>query len=345
MFEISDEVIKWQRKCGRHDLPWQKSCTPYTVWISEIMLQQTQVGTAKDYFTRFITAFPNVALLASASEDQVLTLWSGLGYYSRARNLLKAARLIIDIHDGIIPANFEALMNLPGIGRSTAGAILTLAFQKKYPILDGNVRRVLSRVFCVDGPANSSATNRTLWMLAEKLLPDADVDTYTQGLMDLGATVCTRREPTCVACPLMLVCKARASKLVDVYPMPKQKKSVKRKSIYMIIFIHKNKVLIIKNSGSGLWPGLWGFVDSDTFSKKTLDCFAKNFELDIQSVSHLDSFRHRLTHIDYSIHPIQVNVSGLGAPVDRVDMKWVDPNDKNRLPISVPVRRILKSMC
>lgn len=345
MFEISDELIKWQLKYGRHDLPWQTSRTPYTVWISEIMLQQTQVATVRDYFTRFITVFPNVASLASASEDQVLTLWSGLGYYSRARNLLKAARLIIDTHHGIIPSNFEALMALPGIGRSTAGAILTLAFQKKYPILDGNVKRVLARVFCVDGPANSSANTRALWTLAEKLLPDTDVDTYTQGLMDLGATVCTRRDPDCVACPLMLACKARENKSVDVYPMSAQKKSVKRKSLYMVIFVHKSKVLIIKNSGSGLWPGLWGFVDSDTFSKKKLDYFAKNFELDIQSVSQLDSFRHRLTHIDYSVHPIQVNVSGLRTSFDRLDMKWVDPNDRSRLPISVPVRRILNSMC
>ena len=158
MFELSDEVIKWQLKYGRHDLPWQISRTPYTVWISEIMLQQTQVGTAADYFTRFIAAFPDVASLASASEDQVLTLWSGLGYYSRARNLLRAAQLVVDIHDGIIPSTFEALMSLPGIGRSTAGAILALAFQKKYPILDGNVKRVLARVFCVEGPANSSAS-------------------------------------------------------------------------------------------------------------------------------------------------------------------------------------------
>jgi A/G-specific adenine glycosylase len=345
MFEISDEVIKWQLKHGRHDLPWQISRTPYTVWISEIMLQQTQVGTVRDYFTRFITVFPDVAVLASASEDRVLTLWSGLGYYSRARNLLKAARLIIDIHDGTIPANFEALMNLPGIGRSTAGAILTLAFQKKYPILDGNVKRVLARLFCVDGPANNSATNRTLWILAEKLLPDTEVDTYTQGLMDLGAMVCTRRDPFCIECPLMLSCKARLNKLVDIYPMPKQKRSVKRKSIYMIIFVHKSKALIIKNSGSGLWPGLWGFVDSDSYSRKTLDYFAKNFQLNIQSVSHLDSFRHRLTHIDYSVYPIQVNVSGLGAPIGRADMKWVDLQDRSRLPISVPVRRILNSMC
>ena len=163
--------------------------------------------------------------------------------------------------------------------------------------------------------------------------------------MDLGATVCTRRDPDCVACPLMLACKARENKSVDVYPMSAQKKSVKRKSLYMVIFVHKSKVLIIKNSGSGLWPGLWGFVDSDTFSKKKLDYFAKNFELDIQSVSQLDSFRHRLTHIDYSVHPIQVNVSGLRTSFDRLDMKWVDPNDRSRLPISVPVRRILNSMC
>jgi A/G-specific adenine glycosylase len=182
-------------------------------------------------------------------------------------------------------------------------------------------------------------------MLAEKLLPDADVDTYTQGLMDLGATVCTRRDPSCAACPLMLACNARLNKLVDIYPMSIQKKTVKRKSIYMIIFVHNSRALILKNSESGLWPGLWGFVDSDTFSKKILNHVAKNFDLNIQSVSQLDSFRHRLTHIDYSVHPIKVNVSGSGASIDRVGMKWVDLDDKSLLPISVPVRRILNSIC
>ena len=344
MFELSDEVIKWQLKYGRHDLPWQINRTPYTVWISEIMLQQTQVGTAADYFTRFIAAFPDVASLASASEDQVLTLWSGLGYYSRARNLLRAAQLVVDIHDGIIPSTFEALMSLPGIGRSTAGAILALAFQKKYPILDGNVKRVLARVFCVEGPTNSSVANRTLWSLAEKLLPDTDVDTYTQGLMDLGATVCTRRNPTCVTCPLMQTCQARLNNLVDVYPIPSQKKIIKNKLIYMIIFVCKGRVLIIKNSGVGLWPGLWGFIDSDTVSEALLDDLSKKFALTIESVSHLESFRHRLTHIDYSVRPIKVNVSDLYVAKDRVGRKWIDIDDKNQLPISVPVRRILNSL-
>lgn len=345
MFDLSNKVIKWQMLYGRHDLPWQQNRTPYKVWVSEIMLQQTQVVTAIDYFGRFIATFPEVNSLASASEDQVLALWSGLGYYSRARNLLEAARLIVDIHNGVIPSDFEALMNLPGIGRSTAGAILSLAFQKKYPILDGNVKRVLARVFCVDGPANSSASTRQLWLLAENLLPDADIDSYTQGLMDLGANVCTRRNPNCAECPLMTTCQARANDMVDVYPAPSLKKSIKHKSIYMIVFVFKGQTLIIKNSGAGLWPGLWGFIDTEVYSKNTLDEFSKKFELEIESISRLDTFRHRLTHIDYSVHPIRVNVSGSGAHEDRVGTRWIRLNDKTRLPVSVPVRRILNSLC
>lgn len=344
MFDLSSEVIKWQLKYGRHDLPWQKRRTPYKVWISEIMLQQTQVGTAINYFDRFIAVFPGVKSLASASEDQVLSLWSGLGYYSRARNLLRSARLITDIHGGVIPSDFEALVSLPGIGRSTAGAILALAFNKKYPILDGNVKRVLARAFCIDGPANSSIVSRKLWMLAEELLPDTDVDSYTQGLMDLGATICTRRNPNCVECPLMTTCRAWLDDLVDVYPKPNRKTNINHKSIYMIIFAFKGKALIIKNSGSGIWPGLWGFVDAEKFSKNTLEDFSKSFKLKIDSVLHLDSFRHRLTHIAYTIYPIRVNVSGSGVHKDRVGMRWVSFHDKSVLPVSVPVRKILKSL-
>lgn len=344
MSELSSEVIKWQLKYGRHDLPWQKSRTPYKVWISEIMLQQTQVGTAIDYFDRFIVSFPEVRLLANASEDQVLSLWSGLGYYSRARNLLKSARLIVDIHDGIIPSDFKALVNLPGIGRSTAGAILSLAFNKKYPILDGNVKRVLARVFCVDGPANSSAANRKLWTLAEALLPDNEADVYTQGLMDLGATICTRRTPKCVECPLMARCQAWLNDLIDVFPEPNLRKSIIHKSIYMIIFTFNGKALIMKNPGTGLWPGLWGFIDTEKLSKNTVEEFSKSFELKVDSILYLDSFRHRLTHIDYSVHPIQVNVSGLRVHEERVGMRWVSFHDKSDLPISVPVKKILKSL-
>ena len=201
MLNFSDDVVNWQLKHGRHDLPWQVNRTPYGVWVSEIMLQQTQVGTAIKYFSQFMTAFPDVMSLARSTEDEVLSLWSGLGYYSRARNLLKSARLLVEAHGGVVPSDYDILISLPGIGRSTAGAILALAYEKKYPILDGNVKRVLARVFRVDGPTNVSSTMRKLLALAEELMPNKHIDAYTQGLMDLGATVCVRRNPSCVSCP------------------------------------------------------------------------------------------------------------------------------------------------
>ena len=340
MLNFSDDVIKWQLKYGRHDLPWQVSRTPYGVWVSEIMLQQTQVSTVTRYFTCFMAAFPDVASLARGTEEEVLSLWSGLGYYSRARNLLQSARIISDVHGGFVPSEYDALMSLPGIGRTTAGAILALAYKKKYSILDGNVKRVLARVFCVDRPTNASSTMRDLWVLADKLLPNKNIDTYTQGLMDLGATVCVRGKPTCLSCPLKQRCQAQLEDAVGAYPVKSARKKVAKKSIYMIVFVRNGAALMVKNSGEGLWPGLLGFIDSDTFSDDILKRFADGFALKVKSIAHLPNFRHRLTHIDYLVHPVRVNVS-LGVSKGRhAGLKWVSLHNQGQLPISVLVKKI-----
>ena len=342
MLNFSYDVVNWQLKHGRHDLPWQVNRTPYGVWVSEIMLQQTQVGTAIKYFSQFMTAFPDVMSLARSTEDEVLSLWSGLGYYSRARNLLKSARLLVEAHGGVVPSDYDILISLPGIGRSTAGAILALAYEKKYPILDGNVKRVLARVFRVDGPTNVSSTMRKLWALAEELMPNKHIDAYTQGLMGLGATVCVRRNPSCVSCPLQERCRAKIEDVVGTYPVANLKKEIAKKSIYMVVFLQGEMVLMIKNLGGGLWPGLLGFVDSEVFSADILDRYADEFKLQVESTVHLDNFRHRLTHIDYVVHPIRVNVTRRCSKEERSGLKWINLNDQSQLPISVPVRKIFK---
>ncbi|MGH8249567.1 MAG: A/G-specific adenine glycosylase, partial [Steroidobacteraceae bacterium] len=208
--DVGETLLAWFEAHGRRNLPWQQDPTPYRVWVSEVMLQQTQVETVVPYFARFVARFPNVAALAAAAQDEVLALWSGLGYYARARNLHRAAQEVVKHHDGRLPESLEALMALPGIGRSTAGAILALAHGERHAILDGNAKRVLARVFVVRTPAGSAATAARLWSLAEACTPAARVAEYTQAIMDLGATVCTRARPACDRCPLAHGCGARA---------------------------------------------------------------------------------------------------------------------------------------
>lgn len=344
MSELSDEIVVWQIEHGRHDLPWQVNRTPYSVWVSEIMLQQTQVITAINYFNNFIDVFPNVLSLARATEDDVLKQWSGLGYYSRARNLLKAARLIVNFHSGAIPSDYQALMNLPGIGRSTAGAILSLAYKKKYPILDGNVKRVLARVFRISGPTNAAPVMRTLWLTAEQLLPDQNVHIYTQGLMDLGATVCSRRNPNCAICPLSRRCRALLDGVIEKYPAPNKKRASVKKTIYMVIFFRNQKILLKKGSGKGLWPGLWGFFDSHELPEDALHQTLRELNLRMESVSFLESFRHQLSHINYLVQPVKVHVSPPSAQAESSGIKWINLTDFSQLPISVPVRKIIDSL-
>ncbi len=253
MNDFAKRLIAWHRRHGRHDLPWQRTRDPYRIWLSEIMLQQTQVDTVIPYYRRFLARFPDAGSLARASLEDVLRLWAGLGYYSRARNLHRTARAIRDEHGGTFPEQRIALQSLPGIGRSTAAAIAAFAFGAREAILDGNVKRVLARHFAVSGLPGNTALENTLWTLAASLVPERAVETYTQALMDLGATVCTRSLPGCEHCPLAWSCVAFARGRVAAYPTPRPRRTTPVRSVAMLLLLREGKILLEKRPPSGIW--------------------------------------------------------------------------------------------
>jgi len=256
MKSFSDLLIAWHAKSGRHHLPWQQSKDPYRIWVSEIMLQQTQVATVIDYYHRFMKKFPTIKALAHADEEEVMQLWSGLGYYRRARFLHEGAQMIMDEMGGDFPFQFDVMMKIPGIGRSTAGAIAAFSFNQKKAILDGNVKRVLSRYFLITQWTGLPKTEKKLWDYAESLLPNKNIDTYTQALMDLGATVCNKK-PQCELCPLKKTCLAFQKNKVDLVPAPRPQKKIPTESTHMIIIKHHDEILLVKRPQDGIWGGLW----------------------------------------------------------------------------------------
>ena len=259
--DFSSRLIAWQKIHGRHDLPWQNTQDPYAIWVSEIMLQQTQVAAVIAYYARFMARFPNIATLAQASQEEVLQHWSGLGYYSRARNLHNAAQTIMDEFDGQFPEDFEKIQTLSGIGRSTAAAIASFAFQQNQTILDGNVKRVLARHFLIEGWTGSPKIEKALWALAETLVPDQEMIAYTQGLMDLGATICTRSKPKCELCPLNVHCMALAKNQTKALPTPKPRKAIPQKQTTMLLLLNGNEVMLEKRPPNGIWGGLWSLPE------------------------------------------------------------------------------------
>jgi len=262
---IAPDVVRWQRDHGRHDLPWQAGSDPYRIWLSEVMLQQTQVATVVPYFQRFVAAFPTVRDLAAASIDEVMSLWSGLGYYSRARNLHAAARRVVE--HGSFPGTAAELADLPGIGRSTAAAIAVFGFDERAAILDGNVKRLFARLFAIEGHPGEAAVVRDLWAHAQAELPPADVApadvrAYTQGLMDLGATVCTRSNPACGRCPLQAKCLALRNCAVARYPAPRPRRQVPVREFDMVLLCNCGSVLIEQRPPVGIWGGLWSLPET-----------------------------------------------------------------------------------
>jgi A/G-specific adenine glycosylase len=261
---FADALVGWQRRAGRHDLPWQRTRDPYRIWVSEIMLQQTQVATALGYYPRFLASFPDVAALAAAPIEDVLRHWSGLGYYSRARNLHAAARTVVERHGGEFPTDPRTLQSLPGVGRSTAAAIAAFARGTPVPILDGNVKRVLCRAFGIEGFPGERAVEQRLWALAEREMPepgDGRVETYTQALMDLGATVCVRVRPRCDACPVAGRCVARASGRTDALPAPRPARAVGTRGAHWALVRAGDAVLLERRAALGLWGGLWSLPE------------------------------------------------------------------------------------
>lgn len=303
---FSRRVLDWFQKHGRKDLPWQKDITPYRVWVSEIMLQQTQVATVIPYYQRFMGLFPDVASLAAASQDDVLAQWSGLGYYARGRNLHKAAQEVMQRFEGQFPCNVDDLQSLPGIGRSTAAAIASIACGQSEAILDGNVKRVLARHAAVEGWPGKTAVQKQLWTLAENRMSDSDAASYTQAMMDLGATVCTRSRPACNRCPVSEDCEARKLDAVAKFPASKPKKTKpQRTSYFLLVLDSKSRLMLYKRPPAGLWGGLWSFPELDE-SEDLKTYIERQWAMEVLSTEEWPSFKHSFSHYDLNILPVCV---------------------------------------
>jgi A/G-specific adenine glycosylase len=315
-FSFSEQLLAWFDQHGRKDLPWQFNKSRYSVWISEIMLQQTQVSTVIPYFTTFMTKFPSIVDLANAQQDDVLHLWTGLGYYARARNLHKAAQKVRDEFDGVFPSDFDDVLSLPGIGRSTAAAILSLADNQAYVIADGNVKRVLARFFALEGWPSNKKVEDKVWELAESLKPNAKLkrfDDYTQAIMDLGATLCKRSKPDCENCPVQSRCLAFAQGRQSELPHKKPKKTIPTKYTHMLIPFYQGSILMHKRPSTGIWGGLWGFYESDE-AVDTLcalpDALSNKLGIQQAQFQPLESFTHTFSHFHLHISPILIAIEG-----------------------------------
>ncbi|MCE4537887.1 A/G-specific adenine glycosylase [Pelomonas sp. P7] len=303
--DFGPTVVAWQRRHGRHGLPWQATRDPYRVWLSEIMLQQTQVSTVLGYYERFLARWPRVTDLAAATLDEVLAMWAGLGYYSRARNLHACARAVAEQHGGEFPGTAAALQALPGIGRSTAAAIAAFCFGERVAILDGNVKRVLARVLAFDGDLASSAAEKRLWDRATELLPAQHVDTYTQGLMDLGATVCTARSPDCLLCPVQSMCRGQREGDPTRWPVKTRKLKRGRRENWWLWIEKQGQVLLQQRPATGVWAGLWTLpmFDDEAGARQALPGVA---------LETLPRIEHALTHFDWVLHTVRADVAGAG---------------------------------
>jgi len=317
--DFATRLIEWQRHHGRHTLPWQRTRDPYRVWLSEIMLQQTQVATVLGYYERFLQRFPDVALLAAATLDDVYALWSGLGYYSRARNLHRCAQVVVADHGGRFPDNSAALATLPGIGRSTAAAIAAFCFGERVAILDGNVKRVLTRVLAFDGDLAQARHERALWAEATRLLPDHDIERYTQGLMDLGATVCLQRTPNCPQCPAQPDCRALRAGTIGRYPIKTRKLRRGVREHVWLWLEWRDRIWLVQRPATGVWAGLWSLPEFD--SRAAFDALHAGGPGEVRA---LPSFTHVLTHLDWTLHPLRWTLPArtAAATVARITAAW-----------------------
>ncbi|WP_374673285.1 A/G-specific adenine glycosylase [Ideonella sp.] len=341
--DFAGRVVAWQRRHGRHALPWQRTRDPYRVWLSEIMLQQTQVSTVLAYYERFLQRFPDVATLAAAPADEVLALWAGLGYYSRARHLHRCAQEVVATHGGAFPRRAEVLATLPGIGRSTAAAIAAFCFDERAAILDGNVKRVLGRAFAVDDDLSVARHERALWARAESLLPPApgDMPAYTQGLMDLGATVCTRSAPRCGTCPLADTCLARAEGRPEAYPVKTRRLRRSAQRVVLLWLSQQDRVWLVRRPATGIWAGLWSLPEFDA-----PEVLAEALAGWPGQADWLPGFTHVLTHRDLHLEPVRW-VLPAGADTQALpgarwpQGRWVDAASLPEHGLPAPVARLL----
>lgn len=339
--DFARRLIAWQYEHGRHDLPWQGTHDPYRIWVSEIMLQQTQVDSVIPYYVRFLARFPDIATLASASEDEVMARWAGLGYYSRARNLHAAARQIQHAHDGRFPARIDAILALPGIGRSTAAAIAAFAYGQNHAILDGNVKRVLARCFGIAGWPGEKAVENLLWALAETLLPDTDIRAYTQGLMDLGATLCARTRPNCHACPFAADCHANQLGRQGDLPGARPRKSLPDKSTAMLILRHGGDILLEKRPAPGIWGGLWSLPEFSTETDPGGVVAGMGYR--VEHIEKYPASKHAFTH--YRLH-IQPWLALVDRPLQAGERGkiWLSLNEIDTAALPSPVLRLLRTL-
>ncbi len=341
MLDFSEKIIKWQATNGRNHLPWQSHHDPYRIWVSEIMLQQTGVKTVLRFYANFLKEFPTIKSLAVASEDSVLQKWSGLGYYRRARYMLATARIIVKSKGEYFPQTLEGLMALPGIGRSTAGAILVFAYGKKYPILDGNVKRVLARYFCIQEPLLQSSVINKLWGISEKLVPDKGIRPYTQGLMDLGSTVCSRGKPKCSLCPLSDQCKALTNKKSLEIPTKSKAKLLPTRETIMLLLTNRNNILMQRRRKNGVWGGLLSFPEFEKKEKLYIS-LETQFGVDLKSIKFLSPLRHTFSHYKLVINLMKAStvLKPILSPANGT--VWLPIEEISKAAIPAPVRKIIK---
>ena len=338
--DFSARLIAWQIGYGRHDLPWQRSREAYPVWLSEIMLQQTQVATVLAYFQRFLARFPTLADLARAPQSEVMAQWSGLGYYARARNLHACARLVQDEHGGGFPRQPEAIAALPGIGRSTANAIAAFCYGARVPILDGNVKRLLCRHFGVQGYPGTAAVDKCLWLLAESLLPEIGIADYIQAQMDLGATICTRASPNCGACPVATTCTARAEQTTASLPQKRPRRALPERRWRVLLLVDAERVLLLLRPPAGIWGGLLSLpelpdgAEPSSYAADVLGCDVARFEA-------LPPLRHSFTHFHLTLLPLQGEATPLPRAAEPSGGCWVGRNDWRGAALPAPIRKLL----
>ena len=344
--DFAPRLLHWFDAHGRHDLPWQHPRTPYRVWLSEVMLQQTQVATVIPYFLRFVEKLQSIESLAAASEDEVFALWSGLGYYSRARNLHRAAQLCVEYHGGELPEDFDALLALPGIGRSTAGAIAAQAFDRRRAILDGNVKRVLARFHGITGWPGEAAIENRLWTLAEAHTPHERAADYTQAIMDLGATVCTRATPRCDACPLRADCVAQRNGLTAALPARKSAKARPTRSTIMLVLRDAHgRLLLERRAPTGVWAGLWSLPEAaDEISARSEVARVRGADADAIVFRALPPFVHGFSHYLLDVTPLALDIDPAPGIADGAGRRWLHPRDASALGLPAPVRKLIESL-
>ncbi len=343
---FSAAILKWFDQHGRKHLPWQQNKTPYRVWVSEIMLQQTQVTTAIPYYERFMQLFPDLPTLANANIDDVLHAWAGLGYYTRARNLHRAAQIVMQDFHGQFPNTLETLQQLPGVGRSTAGAILSIAYQQRATILDGNVKRVLARYLGEMAPVNEKSVELALWQAAEDFTPQKRCDDYTQAIMDLGATLCTRSKPNCTQCPLVSKCKAYAEDLTHLLPAKKSTRGIPTRTATFLVLKSGSYIYLQKRPAQGIWGGLWSLpqMDGKPNKKQIREFCRKELKLPVATLSEQSSFRHTFSHYHLDIHPVIIQTTMPAKVMECTDQIWYNPDKPAAVGLPKPIQTILRNL-